>query len=112
MNISRFSEKTSSLTTYVRGKVISLTLVALTKIWNIPFEPCPKFTYPPDKAPSREELGEFLGLTSWTNSLSSFPVDSIQLPARMLAHMIMNNLFPILWRSDFTYIIEPCFCML
>lgn len=80
-NIYGNSEVTSSLTTYVRGKVISLIPDSLAKIMYISFAPYLECSYPPNVVPTREELGNFFGLVSWPSDLVSFLVNSIQLPA-------------------------------
>jgi hypothetical protein len=94
-NIHRYYALSSSLTTYVWGKGISLTPQSLSRILKIPHVPNSQFSYPPDIAPSRVELGKFFGT-------SCFLVHSIKLHKWMLALLIMSNLLHVLRRSNFT----------
>jgi hypothetical protein len=101
-NIHGYYALSSSLTTYVRGKGISLTPQSLSRILKIPHVPNSQFSYPPDIAPSRVELGKFFGTSPWPFALACFLVHSIKLPKWMLALLIMSNLLRVLRRSNFT----------
>lgn len=98
-NVRTNSASSSTLTTYVHEKGISLNSKTLAKILNIPYISNSQFPYASKDAPFYEEMGDLFGLVPWPSSWKAIPVKSIKFPERIRTLIIMSNLMPLIQHS-------------
>lgn len=99
LNVRANCASSSTLTTFVRGKDITLDLETLAKILKIPHISKSQFPYAPEDAPSCEEMGELFGFVPWPRSWKAFLIKSIKLPERVLNLIIKSNLMSLIQHS-------------
>jgi hypothetical protein len=103
-NIKSLSTDPLRLITFVRGHKIEVTEELISSITGIPQVPDPGYPFPTLEFPSKKDMYQVFSPAGthryWRDSMNVLPTDHLTQPVKLLARIMLINIYPLDHHSD------------